>query len=140
MSLAFQGVQTGDTLIVYQSNLSTEPSVHTTTFEAKVHSILREILKINDACHHSFDTNPRSSQTYRNLLDAHPTDPWDELCFPPDYTGIGTPKLGTTPLPMLAPELSDEEEDSDESNFPGFESIEEAAKSLAENPRTEWIW
>jgi hypothetical protein len=140
LSLEFQGVRNGDTLVVYQRK-KFPPQVAVTSFDTKVRSVLLEVLRINDNYYHSLETHPKGGLMYHKLRDAGEFDPWDGFRPPPDETVTGAAKIGEAPLPSLLEDSDPEEEDYfDDPGFPMFGSIEEAGKFFSKHPWNEWAW
>jgi hypothetical protein len=141
LSLAYQGVQTGDKLLVVERQFILEPSMRITTFEVKTQSILFEVLKIKDSHYHPLETSRDGESVCKKVLDNVDIDPWDEFLPPPDETVIARPRLGTTPLPPLLEDESGDEDDSlDEPRRLTFGSVEEAGKFFSKNPWWGWAW
>jgi hypothetical protein len=115
--------------------------MHTTTFEAKVRSILAEVMKINDGYCQSLELCHTHWALHRAVMENPEPDPWDGFWLPPDETVIGKPRLGTDPLPMLEEESVDDEDGAEDDDEPlKFESIEEAGKCFSRYRCGKWSW
>jgi hypothetical protein len=140
LSLEFQGVRGGDTLIVYQRRRAT-PSTAIASFDAKVRSVLLEVLRINDNYYQALETHRKADLMYQRLREAAEFDPWDGFRPPPDDTVMPQAKIGVAPLQPPLDDAEEEEEDaSDDAGFSMFGSIEEAAKFFSKHPWNEWAW
>jgi hypothetical protein len=140
LSLEFQHVRDGDTILFYHGPDPRRDDPPSTSLETKMHSILLEVLKINDTFYRALETDPRGGILLKQCGEADAELPWDPFPLPPDETVI--PKktaLSEAPLPMADSDDS-EEEDSDDFPLSLFGSIEEAGEFFSKLACHGWIW
>jgi hypothetical protein len=112
-----------------------------TSYEAKLYSVMLEVLKINDRFYHAFETDQKGGTLFRRFFEAGEMIPWDGFPLPPDETVIPeTGVLSTSPLPILEEEEISEDDYSDDDGLPVFESFEEAGRFFSKMPWNNWTW
>lgn len=143
LTLEYQGVQSGDTLVVHEHKaMKDSPSrnIDLTTFDEKVYSVMLEVLQIHDRFYESFESHKKAQIIYQKLYNSTISNesPHKSVTVIPDQKECAS----TDPLPMLEPEEQNELTDDDESDayIVPFETIEEAGKFFAKHPWNEWTW
>jgi hypothetical protein len=134
-----QNVRDGDTIVYYHPPDLASEQPRRTSFESKVDSILREVLKINDSFYNALETDPRGGLLFNEFHSSEQDFPWDPFPLPPDETVVSDKKeLSVSPLPLG--EEESEEEDSEDLPMPLFGSIEEAGKFFSKMSGHRWVW
>jgi hypothetical protein len=141
LSITYQGVRPGDTLIVHEKQIPDEPRARDRSFDKAVEGVLREVLRIHDSYFTPLGSAEAQAIVAHSTGEFDDADAWDDFGLPLYRTVIGKPLLATSPLPELREDsTSDDDEDSDDGGLRRFETIKEAAKLFSKHPWTGWAW
>ena len=138
LSLSFQGIRNNDSLVLYEHpSMWLEDPEPETSFDANVYSVMSEAIAVSDRVYRQFEGSYDAGKVLRLLGGSRPSIDYDH-----EETPLVIPEksdhISTEPLPMLVQD--EEEEETEFTGVPTFESIEEAGKFFTKYPFDAWSW
>ncbi|OHT09881.1 hypothetical protein TRFO_04420 [Tritrichomonas foetus] len=143
LSLKFQNVENGDSLVVYEHRAMNRPppKLEITNLDSKIYSVMLEALSLNDRFYHNIEMNQKTAILYQKLVPAATMTIENDLEYdPPTVIPQKKKEPSIKALPPLIEKIDEYHEDEvNDENVPLFATIEEAGKYFAKHS-IDWTW